>query len=191
MSADDNIQTIQAVYEAFGRGDVQAFLDQVTDDVDWATETLSTAAPWWGVRRGKAAVAQFFKDTLGDRLSEYAPAAAVSPGSGSHPRITTGSGDVAPNDGRSSARLAGSVGSVGTGSGSRPNLTASRPGTGSGPRANPNLTPSAKSGSGPRPRPPAQPAQAAGAEGQGGLEAEPIEPVKVRQATGQHSRPSQ
>ena len=53
MSADDNIKTIQAVYEAFGRGDVQAILDQVTDDVDWATETSSTAAPWWGVRRGK------------------------------------------------------------------------------------------------------------------------------------------
>jgi uncharacterized protein len=62
MSADDNIKTIQAVYEAFGRGDVQAILDQVTDDVDWATETSSTAAPWWGVRRGKAAVRQFFQD---------------------------------------------------------------------------------------------------------------------------------
>jgi eukaryotic-like serine/threonine-protein kinase len=140
-----------------------------------------------------AAVAQFFKDTLGDRLSEYAPAAASSPGSGSHPRIGTGSGDVAPNEGRSSARLAGSVGNVGTGSGSRPNLTASRAGTGSGPRANPNLTPNSKtgSGSGPRPIPTAQPAQAAGAEGQGGLEAEPVEPVKVRQATGQQGRTSQ
>ncbi len=62
MSADDNIKTIQAVYEAFGRGDVAAILDAVTDDVDWATETTSTEAPWFGVRHGKERVAAFFED---------------------------------------------------------------------------------------------------------------------------------
>lgn len=137
-----------------------------------------------------AAVAQFFKDTLGDRLAEYAPAGSSSPGSGSHPRIGTGSGEVASSENRSSARLAGSAGNAGTSSGSRPNLTASRAGTGSGPRSNPNLTPS-KGGSGPRPLPTAQPAQAAGAEGQGTLEAESAEQVKVKQAAGQPNRPSQ
>jgi len=45
VGADENIKTIQAVYEAFGRGDVGAVLDHVTDDVDWATETSSTVAP--------------------------------------------------------------------------------------------------------------------------------------------------
>ena len=29
-----NIQTAKQMYEAFGRGDVQAILDRVTDDVD-------------------------------------------------------------------------------------------------------------------------------------------------------------
>ena len=38
MSADANIKTIAQVYEAFGRGDVAAILDAVTDDVDWASE---------------------------------------------------------------------------------------------------------------------------------------------------------
>ena len=38
MSADANIKTIMSVYEAFGRGDVAAILDAVTDDVDWAAE---------------------------------------------------------------------------------------------------------------------------------------------------------
>ena len=60
MSADTNIKTIAAVYEAFGRGDVAAILGAVTDDVDWAAETTSTAAPWYGVRHGKDAVAGFF-----------------------------------------------------------------------------------------------------------------------------------
>lgn len=60
MSADVKIKTIAGVYEAFGRGDVAAILDAVTDDVDWAAETTSTVAPWYGVRHGKDAVAEFF-----------------------------------------------------------------------------------------------------------------------------------
>jgi hypothetical protein len=62
VSADANIKTITAVYEAFGRGDVAAILDAVTDDVDWAAEAASSAAPWYGVRHGKDAVAAFFSD---------------------------------------------------------------------------------------------------------------------------------
>jgi uncharacterized protein len=62
VSADANIKTITAVYEAFGRGDVTAILDAVTDDVDWAAEAASSAAPWYGVRHGKDAVAVFFSD---------------------------------------------------------------------------------------------------------------------------------
>jgi hypothetical protein len=61
MSANDNTKTIQRVYEAFGRGDVAAILDTVTDDVDWASEAADPAlAPWYGVRRGRAGVAAFF-----------------------------------------------------------------------------------------------------------------------------------
>jgi uncharacterized protein len=61
MGADDNIRTIQTVYEAFGRGDLAAILDAVSDDVDWATDTSSRAAPWYGVRTGKAGVTAFFE----------------------------------------------------------------------------------------------------------------------------------
>ena len=62
MSADANVKTITGVYEAFGRGDVAAILDAVTDDVDWAAEAASSGAPWYGVRHGKDAVAAFFAD---------------------------------------------------------------------------------------------------------------------------------
>ena len=62
MSADANIKTIAEVYEAFGRGDVAAILDAVTDHVDWAAEAASPAAPWYGVRHGRDAVAAFFSD---------------------------------------------------------------------------------------------------------------------------------
>ena len=60
MSADANIKTIAQVYEAFGRGDVAAILDAVTNDVDWAAEASSAAAPWYGVRYGRDGVAAFF-----------------------------------------------------------------------------------------------------------------------------------
>jgi ketosteroid isomerase-like protein len=74
MSADANIKTITAVYEAFGRGDVAAILDAVTDDVDWAAEAASSAAPWYGARHGKEAVAAFFS-AFGSTMevSEFTP----------------------------------------------------------------------------------------------------------------------
>jgi ketosteroid isomerase-like protein len=33
----------------------------VTDDVDWASDTASTAAPWYGVHHGKQGVVEFFQ----------------------------------------------------------------------------------------------------------------------------------
>jgi uncharacterized protein len=60
MGADVNIKTIEGVYEAFSRGDVDAIVAVVTDDVDWASEAASDGAPWYGVHHGKAGVADFF-----------------------------------------------------------------------------------------------------------------------------------
>ena len=61
MGAEANIQAIGEIYQAFGRGDVPAILNAVTDDVDWGADTVSTAAPWYGARRGKDGVASFFE----------------------------------------------------------------------------------------------------------------------------------
>jgi len=61
MSANENIETARRLYEAFGRGDVLAILDRVTDDVDWATDAALPSAPWYGPRRGKDGVAGFFQ----------------------------------------------------------------------------------------------------------------------------------
>lgn len=61
MPAEDNLATINEVYEAFGSGDVETILDAVSDDVDWAVDA-EPVAPWYGVRRGKDGVASFFAD---------------------------------------------------------------------------------------------------------------------------------
>ena len=62
MSTDIKIDTVGQVYEAFGRGDVPTILGAVTDDVDWAAETTSSVAPWYGVRHGKDEVSAFFNE---------------------------------------------------------------------------------------------------------------------------------
>ena len=72
--SDTKIETIQKIYEAFGRGDVGFIVDQLTDDVDWASCPDSDVAPWHGVHRGKAEVPNFFK-ALGENLqvTEFTP----------------------------------------------------------------------------------------------------------------------
>jgi ketosteroid isomerase-like protein len=74
VSSDDNISTIKTIYDAFGAGDVDTILDNTTDDVDWAIDAAGDAAPWYGVRSGKEAVAKFFAeiDATVDVL-EFAP----------------------------------------------------------------------------------------------------------------------
>lgn len=57
----DNTRSAQAIYEAFGRGDIQAILDQLSDDVEWDQD-----APAYGVRVfepgvGKNHVEAFFQ----------------------------------------------------------------------------------------------------------------------------------
>jgi ketosteroid isomerase-like protein len=61
MGAEQNVETTKEMYEAFGRGDVDAILERVTDDVDWATDAALESAPWYGPRRGKAGVRGFFE----------------------------------------------------------------------------------------------------------------------------------
>jgi len=59
---DNNIQIIKEIYDAVGGRDVDAILDRVADDVDWAADAAGNAAPWYGQRIGKAGVASFFSD---------------------------------------------------------------------------------------------------------------------------------
>ena len=77
--SDPKVATIQAIYEAFGKGDVAAILEALTDDVDWASEASSAIAPWHGVHRGKAEVPRFF-EALGAtvEVTEFTPLSFAS-----------------------------------------------------------------------------------------------------------------
>jgi ketosteroid isomerase-like protein len=60
MGQEENVKCVQRLYEAFNRGDVGTILESLTDDVDWAAEAKSDAAPWFGPHLGKDAVPAFF-----------------------------------------------------------------------------------------------------------------------------------
>jgi uncharacterized protein len=63
-----NTQTVQALYAAFGRGDVQTILGFLADDVDWNNDRVaSTECPWNGNFSGKSNVPGFFT-AVGDNL---------------------------------------------------------------------------------------------------------------------------
>ena len=62
MNDQDNLKTIHDVYAAFGRGDVPAVLNLLTEDVEWFTPGPPAVIPYAGSRSGSKEVAQYFKD---------------------------------------------------------------------------------------------------------------------------------
>jgi ketosteroid isomerase-like protein len=77
--SDPKINAVQRVYEAYGRGDVEAVLAEVADEVDWSAEAASTSVPWYGSSRDKEGVAQFFKE-IGSSIevTEFTPLSFAS-----------------------------------------------------------------------------------------------------------------
>jgi uncharacterized protein len=59
-----NLATVQAIYEAFGSGDVAAILDQMAEDVEWErwedNHGQKAGVPSLQARNGKAGVSEFF-----------------------------------------------------------------------------------------------------------------------------------
>ena len=56
MSAEENAATAQQGYAAFGRGDLAAILELLTDDIEWIESGRRTSFRGWNVswqRRGE------------------------------------------------------------------------------------------------------------------------------------------
>ena len=69
---DPNVEAVQRLYAAYGRGDIDAVLAELADDVDWAAEAAGTAVPWWGSFHGKDEVPRFFKEIAANvDISEF------------------------------------------------------------------------------------------------------------------------
>jgi ketosteroid isomerase-like protein len=52
--------TIRAVYEAFGRGDVNAIIERLAPDVQWDCDRTPNDVPWLQPLRGRHEVPKFF-----------------------------------------------------------------------------------------------------------------------------------
>ena len=68
-----NTGTVQAMYEAFGRGDVPAILDELDDAVAWESAVPVSEVPWLRARRGKADVADFFASMAPLQITRFEP----------------------------------------------------------------------------------------------------------------------
>ena len=77
--AAPKIDAVQRLYTAVGRGDIDAILAEVADDVDWAAEAASTSVPWYGSHRGKGDVARFFEEIGSSvEITEFRPLSFTS-----------------------------------------------------------------------------------------------------------------
>ena len=60
MNATDSRDSLSAMYEAFGRGDIGFIVDRVADNVRWEYAHCPTNVPWLKPRTGKQGVRDFF-----------------------------------------------------------------------------------------------------------------------------------
>ena len=62
--SDPKTDALQRVYAAFGRGDLNAIIAELADDIDWisVSEEYHPVVPWYGRYRGKGEVPRFFKE---------------------------------------------------------------------------------------------------------------------------------
>ncbi len=53
--------TVQTIYQLFGKGDIPAILELMSDKVNWEHDAMDHGVPWLKPGRGKLHVHQFFK----------------------------------------------------------------------------------------------------------------------------------
>jgi ketosteroid isomerase-like protein len=79
--SDSKIDATQRMYEALGRGDVEAILTELADEVDWVSvsEARHPSVPWYGSYRGRDDVSRFFKE-IGSSvdITEFTPLSFTS-----------------------------------------------------------------------------------------------------------------
>lgn len=78
---DPKIAAVQRMYEALGRGDIDAILAEVADDVDWVSVATngSASVPWYGSYQGRAEVPRFFKEIGSNvQITEFSPLSFTS-----------------------------------------------------------------------------------------------------------------
>ncbi len=61
IGLDENVQVVQDLYAAFGRGDIPGLMELLAEDVDWYFNSSSEAIPFAGSWQGHDGVMTFFR----------------------------------------------------------------------------------------------------------------------------------
>ena len=82
MEEARNTTVVQEAYAAFSRGDIQTLLSKLADDIVWmGVYGAGSHVPTAGERRGKAAVAEFFKQVAENvNFSRFEPKEFIATG---------------------------------------------------------------------------------------------------------------
>ena len=78
----NHLATVQAMYEAFGRGDVPAILERLAENVEWETTDPcgGHGIPWLAPRRGRQAVVGFFESLQRLEFLSFTPTQLIGGG---------------------------------------------------------------------------------------------------------------
>lgn len=69
----NNAETVRAIYDAFGRGDVATILGKLDDNVEWETTVPVPGMPWLQAQRGKANLNRFFECLAPLTITRFEP----------------------------------------------------------------------------------------------------------------------
>jgi ketosteroid isomerase-like protein len=62
---NNNLASVAAIYEAFGKGDIPSIIEHVADNVEWEkwadNSAQKASVPWMLPRKGKEGVIDFLK----------------------------------------------------------------------------------------------------------------------------------
>ena len=68
-------ETVAAIYDAFGRGDIEAILARLSDDVRWEqwddNHAQRAGVPWLAAREGRDGALEFFKIAGGLQIHDF------------------------------------------------------------------------------------------------------------------------
>ena len=68
---ESNVQTVQSIYAAFGKGDVPAILERVEANTHWSFNASRRPLPWYEPVTSKATLPKFFQ-TMAEQLDFHA-----------------------------------------------------------------------------------------------------------------------
>lgn len=75
-----NLEIVQGIYEAFGKGNIPAIIDRLHDDVEWESEARDHGVPWLKPGRGKKHAMSFFETLGGIEFHSFEPLSLLSGG---------------------------------------------------------------------------------------------------------------